>query len=169
MRMMTFIAALCALLILPAAWAAGPAGDGISYTGMKVQIARVPVQKGVSFDDAAESLKLRANQHNMKFVGVSPLYKQIEAVTGQPSRRMELYNFCDALTAQKMIEADPLIISYMPCRIALLEDAEGKLWVIAMLMDEGMIRRLPEATRKEAQRVLGFLKDMMLAASRGDL
>jgi uncharacterized protein (DUF302 family) len=168
MRVMTFIAALCALLTMPLAWA-GSAGEGISYTGMKVQIARVPIQKGVSFDDAAESLKLRANQHNMKFVGVSPLYKQIEAVTGQPSRRMELYSFCDAVTALKMIETDPLIISFMPCRIALLEDAEGKLWVIAMLMDEAMIRRLPQETRKEAQRVLGFLKDMMLAASRGDL
>lgn len=168
MRKITFIAALCTLLITPVAWGE-KASDGLSYTTMKVQIAQVPIQEGLSFEDAAESLKLRANQHNMKFVGVSPLYKQIEAQTGQSARRMEIYSFCDAATALKMIEANPLTIAFMPCRIALMEDTQGKHWIITMLMDEAMIRRLPEGTRKEAQRVLAFLKDMMLAASRGDL
>jgi hypothetical protein len=38
-----------------------------------------------------------------------------------------------------------------------------------MFMDEAMIRKQPPDTRKEAQRVLGFLKDMMLASSAGEL
>jgi uncharacterized protein (DUF302 family) len=141
----------------------------ISYMEIKVQIARVEIQQGVSFDDAVDSLKLRANQHNLKFVGANPLYKEIEALTGKPAKRMEIFNFCDGLTAQKMIAANPLMISFMPCRIALVEDAQGKRWVVSMMMDTDMIRALPDDTRKNAERVMSAMKDMMLAASSGDL
>lgn len=141
----------------------------LSYTDIKVQVARVEIQQGISFDDAVESLKLRANQHNLKFVGVNALYKEVEALTGKPAKRMEIFNFCDGLTAQKMIAANPLMISFMPCRIALLEDAQGKRWIISMMMDADTIRALPEETRKDAERIMGVMKDMMLAASSGDL
>lgn len=143
--------------------------SALSYTEVKVQVAQVQIQQGVSFDDAVESLKLRANQHNLKFVGASPLYKEIEALTGKPAKRMEIFNFCDGLTAQKMIAANPLMISFMPCRIALVEDAQGKRWVISMMMDMDIIRALPDETRKHAERVMSAMKDMMLAASSGDL
>lgn len=82
---------------------------------------------------------------------------------------MKIFSFCDSLTALQMIEADPLTISFMPCRIALVEDALGKRWTVSMLMDEAMIRKLPGDTRKNALHVMGYLKDMMLAASKGDL
>lgn len=157
------------LLIVLRPTVAAPPAPVLSYTNMKVQIARVQIQDGVSFDDAIESLKLRANQHNLKFVGASPLYKEIEALTGKPSRRMEIFSFCDGLTAQQMISADPMMISFMPCRIALVEDVAGKRWVISMMMDEAMIRALPADIRKNAERVMNSMKDMMLAASNGDL
>ena len=156
------------LLIVLRPTVAAPPAPVLSYTNMKVQIARVQIQDGVSFDDAIESLKLRANQHNLKFVGASPLYKEIEALTGKPSKRMEIFSFCDGLTAQQMISADPMMISFMPCRIALVEDVAGKRWVISMMMDEAMIRALPANIRKNAERVMNSMKDMMLAASNGD-
>lgn len=155
------------LAFLPA-MAASPA-PALSYTKMKVQIARVQIQDGVSFDDAVESLKLRANQHNLKFVGASPLYKEIEALTGKPAKRMEIFSFCDGLVAQQMIGTDPLMISFMPCRIAMVEDAQGKRWIISMMIDDATIRALPADIRKNAERVMKAMKDMMLAASNGDL
>src|SRR4030067_656102 len=130
----------------------------LSYTEMKVQIARVQIRDGVSFDDAVDSLKLRANQHNLKFVGASPLYKEIEALTGKPAKRMEIFSFCDGLTAQQMIFPAPLMIAFMPCRIALVEDAHGRRWVISMMMDEAMIATLPAATRNNAQRGMAGMK-----------
>src|SRR4030065_1851217 len=163
-----FCLALLYLSSLSPALAAPPAPT-LSYTEMKVQIARVQIRDGVSFDDAVDSLKLRANQHNLKFVGASPLYKELEALTGKPAKRMEIFSFCDGLTAQQMIVADPLMIAFMPCRIALAEAAQGRRWVISMMMDEAMIATLPVATRNNAQRVMAALKDMMLAASDADL
>jgi len=142
---------------------------GISYTNVKLQIARIQVQESVSFDDAVESLKLRANQHNLKFVGANQLWKEIEALTGKPAKRMEIFNFCDGLTANKMLTADPMMIAFMPCRIALIEDDKGKRWVISMMMDLKLIKAMPTDTRKAAEKVMAAMKDMMVAASKGDL
>ena len=165
---MPFIAVLLLVFAVSPALAAPPV-PALSYTGMKVQIARVQIQQGVSFDDAVESLKLRANQHNLKFVGASPLYKEIEALTGKPSRRMEIFSFCDGLVAQQMIATDPLMISFMPCRISIVEDEQGKRWVISMMIGRSMMRALPPEVRKNAQRIMDAMKDSMLAASNGDL
>lgn len=148
---------------------AGTDKAGINYTDVKLQIARIQVQESVSFDDAVESLKLRANQHNLKLVGVNQLWKEIEALTGKSAKRMEIFNFCDGLTANKMLTADPMIIAFMPCRIAIIEDANGKRWVISMMMDLKMIKSMPADTRKDAEKVMAAMKDMMAAASKGDL
>ncbi|MCX7194170.1 MAG: DUF302 domain-containing protein [Proteobacteria bacterium] len=166
-KIKVLIALLFALLLQPA-MAAEPA-DPLAYTDVKLQIARIQVQDSVSFDDAVESLKLRANQHNLKFVGANLIYKEIAALTGQPAKRMEIYNFCDGLTANKLLGADPQMIAFMPCRIALIEDVNGKRWVISMMMDIKMIQAMPADTRKSAEGVMAAMKDMMVAASRGDL
>ena len=166
-KIKVLIALLFALLLQPA-MAAEPA-DPLAYTDVKLQIARIQVQDSVSFDDAVESLKLRANQHNLKFVGANLIYKEIAALTGQPAKRMEIYNFCDGLTANKLLSADPQMIAFMPCRIALIEDVNGKRWVISMMMDIKMIQAMPADTRKSAEGVMAAMKDMMLAASSGDL
>lgn len=158
---------LLALLLLAVTQLA--AADELSYTNVQLQIARIQVQDDISFDDAVESLKLRANQHNLKFVGGNPIYKEIEALTGKPAKRMEIFNFCDGLTANKMLAADPMMIAFMPCRIAMIEDKTGKRWVISMMMDLKMIKALPEDTRKSAEKVMAAMKDMMVAASKGDL
>ncbi|MBI5005945.1 MAG: DUF302 domain-containing protein [Nitrosomonadales bacterium] len=168
MSKLRFIFALLAVLTVQTAVAADEP-KGITYQDVKLQIARIQVQDSVSFDDAVESLKLRANQHNLKFVGVNAIYKEIEALTGKPARRMEIFNFCDGLTANKMLQADPVMIAYMPCRIAVLEDAQGKRWLISMMMDLAKVKKLPADARSSAERVMAAMKDMMVAASRGDL
>ena len=167
MKKFNFLVALLFASFMQVAVAADSAG--ISYTDVKLQIARIQIQDSVSFDDAVESLKLRANQHNLKFVGVNQLYKEIEALTGKPSKRIEIFNFCDGLTANKMLTADPQMIAFMPCRIALIEDKDGKRWVISMMMDLKMIQAMPAETRKSAEHVMASMKDMMVAASKGDL
>jgi uncharacterized protein (DUF302 family) len=145
------------------------AAEGLSYTNVQLQIASIQVQDDISFDDAVESLKLRANQHNLKFVGGNPIYKEIEALTGKPAKRMEIFNFCDGLTANKLLAADHMMIAFMPCRIAIIEDKTGKRWVVSMMMDLKMIKAMPEDTRKSAEKVMAAMKDMMVAASKGDL
>ena len=123
----------------------------------------------MTFDDAIESMRLRANQRNLKYVGVNQLGKEIEALSGKPSRRIEIFSFCDALVAQQMIEADPSMLAYMPCRIGMLEDEQHRIWLIAMLIDESFMQALPPAARASAQHVTATLRDIMVAGARGDL
>ncbi len=132
-------------------------------------VVKLPLQEGVSMDDAVSSMKLRANLHNMKLVAELPLSKQIEAM-GQKARRMDIYQFCDPLTAQRMVEANIHFAAYLPCRIALVEDEKGKGWLVMMNLDmmlEGAT--LTRELKQEAIRVRDALMDIMQAGAEGAL
>ncbi len=132
-------------------------------------VVKVPVADGVSMDDAVESMKLRANMLNIKLVAELPLSKQIKAM-GENSKRMEIYQFCDALTAKKMVEYDMNFAAYLPCRIALVEDANGKAWLVMMNLDMLISNpKLDKNLLKEATRVRDSLNEIMRAGANGDL
>ena len=51
---------------------------------------------GVSFDEVVQSMMLRANQVNLKFVGSNLMWKDFQAVLGDTGApRVEVFNFCD--------------------------------------------------------------------------
>ena len=138
---------------------------------MKIEdtVVKMAIAEGVSFDDAIGSMKLRANEHNMKLVAELPLSKQIESM-GKKSRRMGIYQFCDALMAQSMVQANINFAAYLPCRIALVEDEKGKGWLLMMNLDI-MLKgaKLKKELRKNATKVRDILTDIMQAGANGDL
>lgn len=136
---------------------------------------KMPVAEDVSFDDAVDSMRLRANEINFKFVGHSPLWKDITAITGEPTPRVEIFNFCDAMVARKVLDYAPEFIVFIPCRIALLEDAEGKLWVMTLDWDVNWLNLaqnpnsvLDEELRAEAMRIRDGIRYIMEGAATGD-
>jgi hypothetical protein len=140
-------------------------GDGAAAT-----VWKVAVNAGLSAEDVEQTMKLVANEHNLQNVGELPLYRQIEAISGKPARFIKIYMFCNALTAEKMIAYSPAYAAYLPCRITLLEDASGKLWLNTLNMDL-MIhggRELPPALKQEAIQVRTMILDIMQRGARGD-
>ncbi|MCP4430978.1 MAG: DUF302 domain-containing protein [Gammaproteobacteria bacterium] len=144
--------------------------DMISIMADKMEVA-----EDVSFDDAIESMKLRANEVNFKFVGHSPLYKDIEAITGKPTPRIEIFHFCDAMVARSILDYAPEFVVYLPCRIALLEDAKGKLWVMTLDWNVNWLNFsqnpnsvLDKKLREEAERIRSALHYIMEGAATGD-
>jgi uncharacterized protein (DUF302 family) len=133
-------------------------------------ILEMPLAEGVSMEDAVESMKLRANTLNFKLVAELPLSKQVEAMTGKPQRRMTIYQFCDALTAKQLLELNPAFAAFLPCRVALVEDDEGKGRIIMMNM-ENLIRaaNLPPELRRKAEEVRDNLLSIMVAGANGEL
>ena len=136
---------------------------------------KMPVDEGVSWDDAVEAMKLRANEVNFKFVGSSPLWKQIEAETEQPSAKVEMFRFCDATVARKILDVIPEFIIFLPCKIALLEDGEGKLWVMTMDWDISWLdfaqnpnSHMTKEIREDAKRIRDNLAYIMEGAATGD-
>ena len=136
------------------------------------QVMKLQVKSGVSLDDAAESMRLRANAMNMKLVAELPLSSQVEAITGKPQRRMTIFQFCDAMTAKDLIELNIDFAIYMPCRIALIEDAKGQAWLVMMDIDVDAVareKRVPAELKKRIQDVRNTLISIMQAGAKGEL
>jgi hypothetical protein len=125
----------------------------------------VPVEDGLSTDDVIASMKSLAAGRELLFVGESPFYQQIQAITGEDYRYVNFLSFCDARVGKQMLEYRDQYSGFMPCRIALVEDKEGKLWLYSMNMDLMLHggKRLPDDLMADATRV----RDSMLAIMQG--
>jgi len=128
------------------------------------------VDEGLTPEDVVESLKSLATARNFLFVGESPFYKQVQAITGEEYRYVNFLSFCDARVGKKMLEYQDPYSGFMPCRIALVEDKKGRLWLFSMNLDL-MIhggKELPADLKKDAIRVRDIIKAMMDGAARGE-
>lgn len=153
---------LVAALSGPNAQAAEPAQKAAS------DVIKTPLAKGVSLDDAVEAMKIRANNLNMKLVAEMPLSKQLQAM-GEKSRRMDIFQFCDPLSAKKMVEASIDFAAYLPCRIALVEDKDGKGWLVMANLDPLIASpALNAQLRQDAKKVRDTLLEIMQAGAKGE-
>jgi uncharacterized protein (DUF302 family) len=130
----------------------------------------VPVEEGLTTDEVVDSLKSLATTKNLLFVGESPFYQQVEAVTGEDYRYVNFLSFCDAQVGKMMLEYRNHYSGFMPCRIAVVEDREGKLWLYSMNLDF-MIhggQELPPELKQAAIKVRDTLRSMMQGAAAGE-
>ena len=109
------------MLSVSSSWAAVPKPVKTAQPG----VYKLEIDKSVSFNDAAESMRLRANALNLQLVAELPLSKQVEAIVGKPQRIITIFQFCDAVIAKELIDLSMDFATYMPCRIAMIEDADG--------------------------------------------
>lgn len=133
-------------------------------------VKTIPVKEGIPAEDVVEAMKSLAVQHNMLFVGESPFYKQVEAVTGKPFRFVAFYSFCDAMVGVKMIEYNSAYSAFMPCRISLVEDPDGRLWLHMMDLDMFIHggKPLPPDVRDGAIEVRNALEQILVGAASGE-
>jgi uncharacterized protein (DUF302 family) len=131
---------------------------------------KVPVKEGLSAQDVESSMRSIASENNIKNVGELPLYKEVAAMSGKPYRFAKIFMFCNALTAAKMMDYDDAYSAYLPCRVSLIEDSEGKLWLYSLNMDMMIYggQPLPPELKKEAMNVKRIILDIMNRGSQGD-
>ncbi|MEN8108160.1 MAG: DUF302 domain-containing protein [Pseudomonadota bacterium] len=130
----------------------------------------VQVEEGISIEDVKESLVSIATERNFLYTGESEFYKAVEAITGEPYRHVSILTFCDAKVGKMMADYRDAYTGFMPCRITVVEDKFGKIWLHSMNLDL-MIhggKELPPELKKEAMRVWKNIKDMMAGAASGD-
>ncbi|MCP3852373.1 MAG: DUF302 domain-containing protein [Gammaproteobacteria bacterium] len=131
---------------------------------------RYPVEEGISAEDVETSLKTIANELNIANVGELPLSKDISSRSGKEYRFVKIFLFCNSLTAANMLDYNDAFSAYLPCRISLVEDKEGKLWLYSLNMDL-MIhggKPLPPALKAEAESVKEIMIEVMERAAEGD-
>jgi len=145
--------------------------DELVATGNAVEatIWKRQVKDGLSIDDVEDVMQSVATELNIRSVGELPLSKQVELMTEEKQRFLKIYMYCNPLTAAKMVEYSDAYSAYLPCRLSLVEDKQGKLWLYSLNMDM-MIhggKPLPHDLKQEAQRVKDVILSIMDRASRG--
>jgi uncharacterized protein (DUF302 family) len=132
-------------------------------------VLKMPLAEDVTADDAIDSMKLRANALNFKLVAHLPLYKELLSL-GVESRRVEIFQFCDARIAHAMISHDVDFSAYLPCRITLIEDKNGDTWLVTLDLD--LVIRTADLTpelMEKAVYVRDTIREIMEAGANGDL
>lgn len=140
-------------------------GNAAEATVWKAKVA-----DGIAFEDLDQSIKFIANANNIKNVGELPLSGQVEAMTGKPFRTVKIYMFCNALTAANMLQYSDAYAAYLPCRISVVEDKSGALWIYTLNMDPMIYGGLPlpPALKTEAEGVKKIMQDILQRGAKGD-
>ncbi|MDX1697931.1 MAG: DUF302 domain-containing protein [Thiohalobacterales bacterium] len=142
---------------------------GSTGNAAEATVWKIPVAEDLSVEDVEQTMRFVANEHNIKNVGELPLSEQVAAMTGEDQRFWKIYMFCNPLTAAKMLEYSDAYSAYLPCRISLVEDTEGKLWIYTLNMDM-MIHggeALPPDLFEEANTVKDVILDIMNRGAEG--
>ena len=141
-----------------------------SGSAVDAMIVKYEVAEDVTVEDLDTSILSIANELNIKNVGELPLSKQVEAMSGKSYRYVKIYLLCNAMTAASMLNYNDAFSSFLPCRISVVEDETGKLWIYTLDMDLMIYggQPIPPALKAEAITVRDTLNEIMERAAEGD-
>jgi uncharacterized protein (DUF302 family) len=147
------------------------AREAMNYFAVKYK-----VKPGISFDEVVESMMLRANKVNLKFVGSNLMWKDFKAVLNDDSApRVEVFSFCDIAVGRDLLRIIPEMAVFLPCRITVMEDADKNIWVMTLDWDvtwldmAGKQMGITPELRKGAQDIREKLDSVMRAGANGEL
>lgn len=133
------------------------------------------VEPGINFDDVVEAMDSRAIDENLKKTGHSMIWKEIEAKTGEPTPRVEILQYCDAITGRMIMDYAPEFSIFLPCRISVLEDAQGDIWIMTLDWDISWLAfnwhpdsKLDEELKQNGLRIRNAMASIMEAGATGD-
>jgi uncharacterized protein (DUF302 family) len=160
-----FSAVLTLMIAITSAHGAEKNGPQPLRFDISQTVVKMPVDEGVSVDDAITFLQSKAAELNMKIVAHQPVSKELRA-RGIDSGALHIFQFCNPEDAHKMVMYNPIFAAYMPCRIALVEDQNGKLWL--MMLDLNILINnapLTPELRTMAERINNDLLKIMKAGA----
>lgn len=136
---------------------------------------KVKAEDGLSFDDVVEAMDSRAVEENLKKTGHSMIWKEVEAKTGKPTPRVEILQYCDAMVARMMLDYSPEFSVFLPCRISVLEDAHGDIWLMTLDWDVSWLSfvwhpdsQINEELMDHGRRIRNSMLSIVQAGATGD-
>ncbi|MEW6446008.1 MAG: DUF302 domain-containing protein [Pseudomonadota bacterium] len=129
------------------------------------------VKDGVTLNDIQDALASVATEKNIKAVGELPLSEELNA-RGVKSGVLKVFSYCNPETARKMVDFAPHMAAYLPCRIVVVEKADG-LWMYTLNMDMMLkmgqtLENNPEL-KEAAMGVRDTIWEMMERGSKGEI
>lgn len=127
------------------------------------------VAAGVSVKEIEEAFASVAAEDNLRPVGELFLSRELAARSGREEKFLKIYSYCDPSTARAIVDFNPAMSAFLPCRIAVVEQEDG-LWLYAMDMDVilRLGRPMPPALHANVLRVRTTMLKMLDRAAAGD-
>lgn len=88
---------------------------------------------------------------------------------------MEVFHYCDIYAGREVLKYAPESIVFLPCRIAVMEDAHKKIWVLTLDWNTSWLDSIsgkmgtPTELMKVAVDIRDKMDEIMRAAADGDL
>ena len=140
--------------------------DNSSNNPFSHWVVKIPIVEDISIDEAIESFLVL----NVKKVGHQPLYKEYKALGLPNIKRTEIFQFCDPSLSKPLIEYNISYIAFMPCRIAMIVDQQGKAWFVMMNLDQFIqLADLPKDLHERAKKFRDKMMEIIEAGANGDL
>ena len=160
---------LVAALALMLAWTTANSAEDpeVQMFDIGQTVIKMALADGVGPQDAVEAMLSKAAELNMKMVGHQNVGLELRN-RGLESPDLEILQFCNPEDAIKMVQFNTIYAAYMPCRIALVQDSEGKHWLEMLNLD--MIinaYQLPPELQAIAITVNGTMLSILTAGATG--
>ncbi|HIJ29902.1 MAG TPA: DUF302 domain-containing protein [Gammaproteobacteria bacterium] len=137
---------------------------------MQIQhsVIKMRLSPSVSIEDAAIAMLSKAADLNLALVGRQQTSKALHN-RGIQSPHIEIFQFCNPVDAAKMVRYDIIYASYMPCRIALVEDNTGTPWLTTLNLNMMIAKsELPDEIYRIAVSTNTKMMTIMTAGANGD-
>ncbi len=141
---------------------------GARVSSISQTVARMELGKGVTRESAIEAMRSKAVELNMRLVGEQHVSKALQK-RGEKSPYLAIFQFCNLSDAKAIVSNNPLYAAYMPCRVAMVEDARGKTWLMMLNLDILVDNTL--VPKEIVQTVIGVnqkMLEIMVAGVNGD-
>ncbi|MCF7983852.1 MAG: DUF302 domain-containing protein [Thiohalocapsa sp.] len=131
-------------------------------------VLKLGLADGVTPDAAIDAMNSKAVELNMKLVGHQNVGAELEA-RGLDSPRLEIFQYCRPEDAIKMVRFNTIYAAYMPCSIALVEDADGRHWLEMLNLDMVInAYELPPELQAIAITINGEMLSIITAGATGN-
>jgi uncharacterized protein (DUF302 family) len=108
---------------------AQPRIDDVSQT-----VLQMPLRPGITPDKAVNAMINKAADLNMTVISHQKISAQLHQ-RGIKSRHLEILQLCRPENAATAIEFNLHFAAYIPCRITLVEDKNGQIWILVQNID----------------------------------
>lgn len=127
------------------------------------------VKAGVTVAEIEQAFAGVAVEDNVRPVGELFISNELATRSGKPERYLKVYSYCDPATARLMVDFSPAMAAFLPCRVTVVEQADG-LWIYTMNMDMliKMGRKMPPPVGEAIARVRGTLLKMLERGAAGE-
>jgi len=132
-------------------------------------VQRIYLHEGISLKTAITAMKERAKALDVRLVDSHRMRSAADADGELLYTHVEIFEFCDRALGSALLEYNPDFAAYMPCRVALVQDRDGRAWFVTL--DLGLLiyggREMDAAAKQFALQIKENLLDIMTAGATG--